>query len=213
MQNINKKLIIKIILATQLLPFSVFAVAETGNGYVVKGRFNIAPGFTYGNGYVAKVGSNQIEQVVSSNGGFSLFGSGYVAVPQTTQSSGRGGASPTCPTGQYGIYPSCIKAETSKEVVKDIKASTTLTSCPYFKKYITLGSSGEEVIKIQKFLNSEIKSNLVIDGIFNNKTRSAVKVFQKKYSKEVLSFWKLNFPTGNWYQSTRSQANYLIGCR
>lgn len=49
---------------------------------------------------------------------------------------------------------------------------------------ITLGDKGSEVAKLQKYL-SMIGYDLVIDGIFGNKTLRSLKAFQKKYNLVV----------------------------
>lgn len=87
-----------------------------------------------------------------------------------------------------------------------------MVSCPFFTLNQKLGSQGEEVKKIQEFLNREMGSGLVIDGNYDYATEIAVKNFQKKYSSEVLNFWSLQQPTGNWYQTTKLKANNLVGC-
>lgn len=86
-------------------------------------------------------------------------------------------------------------------------------ACPYFTRYATLGAYGSETKKIQQFLNLEMGTKLVITGKFDLATRDVVKAFQKKYAGEVLSFWKLQFPTGNWYETTRKKANLIVGCK
>ena len=48
------------------------------------------------------------------------------------------------------------------------------------RKYMKMGDSGEEVKKLQMFLNWAMNSGLVVDGIFGVKTDTAVRAFQTK---------------------------------
>lgn len=88
---------------------------------------------------------------------------------------------------------------------------------PYFTQYLIKGdrdgSKGiTEVNKIQKFLNQYLGISIPIDGAFDSLTDSAVKSFQGKYVPNIIIPWEISGPTGWWYQSTRSYANYLTGC-
>ena len=49
-----------------------------------------------------------------------------------------------------------------------------------YRNYIKIGDSGDEVKKLQEFLNWAINSGLVIDGYFGEKTDTAVRAFQTK---------------------------------
>jgi peptidoglycan hydrolase-like protein with peptidoglycan-binding domain len=89
--------------------------------------------------------------------------------------------------------------------------------CPAFTQYLKKGmrdgkNSISEVSKVQQFLNTKLNLGLVIDGVFGSRTHNAVKTFQTTYSNQILNPWNLTGPTGWWYQSTRSYANYLENC-
>lgn len=84
--------------------------------------------------------------------------------------------------------------------------------CPYFTTYHNSGSKGPEVEKIQEFLNREVGAGLAVDGVYDFETKFAVKLFQKKYSKDILSFWSFKIPSGWWYKTTAKKANQLVGC-
>ena len=49
-----------------------------------------------------------------------------------------------------------------------------------YRNYMKMGDKGEEVKKLQRFLNWAINSNLVVDGSFGDKTDTAVRAFQTK---------------------------------
>jgi hypothetical protein len=89
-------------------------------------------------------------------------------------------------------------------------------SCPYFKDYIRMGhkNNKDEVIKVQEFLNRQIGSSLVLDGIVGNKTDRAIRNFQDMYPVQILHPWNgLKTSTGWWYITTKSFANVLMGCK
>ena len=50
---------------------------------------------------------------------------------------------------------------------------------------LSKGSTGNEVMKLQKCMNKLMKSGIAVDGIFGMNTEKAVKSFQKKYKLEV----------------------------
>lgn len=88
---------------------------------------------------------------------------------------------------------------------------------PEFTEYLIKGdrdgSRGvTEVSKVQSFLNRYMGISLSVDGVFDSNTDRAVKLFQGKYVPNIIIPWEISGPTGWWYQSTRSYANYLTGC-
>ena len=58
-----------------------------------------------------------------------------------------------------------------------------------YRMYLKKNDSGEEVKNLQRFLNWSVKSGLVIDGEFGDKTDAAVKAFQKKCNLTVDGFF------------------------
>lgn len=88
-------------------------------------------------------------------------------------------------------------------------------SCPYFKDYIRIGKKNDsaEVLRVQEFLNRELGLNMVVDGILGKETDKAIRLFQEKYSAQILRPWRnLNSSTGWWYITTKGFANVLMGC-
>ncbi len=95
---------------------------------------------------------------------------------------------------------------------KNLSTQLAHLSCPYFIQPQNIRSSGDEVKKIQDFLNKEVNARLIVDGKYDFVTQNAVRTFQLKYKKEILSVWNLRYPTGRWYVSTMKKANQLVGC-
>lgn len=97
-------------------------------------------------------------------------------------------------------------------------ANGTPNKCiPYFTQYLITGDRDghkgiTEVSKIQDFLNKHLSISLRTDGVFESTTAQAVRNFQAKYIPSIIIPWEISGPTGWWYQSTRSYANYLTGC-
>ncbi len=100
-----------------------------------------------------------------------------------------------------------------KYINKTYCESTKELVCPYFVMYAKKGDVSPEVLKIKKFLNNTQNENLSMNSlVFDSVLERAVKRFQRKYSDRILDPWDLDEPTGIWYQSTRSTADYILGC-
>ena len=88
------------------------------------------------------------------------------------------------------------------------------TTCGiYVDKFLKIGLKGnnkEAVIKVQKFLNQYLNTNLVIDGIFGIKTDAALREFQSKHADKILTPWKLGTPTGIFYLTTQTAVNNIM---
>ena len=87
------------------------------------------------------------------------------------------------------------------------------TSCGlYIDKYLRKGynNNSEDVKKIQKFLNEYLSTNLTEDGVFGNKTESALKAFQLKHADKILTPWNLQEPTGIFYLTTQAEVNNIM---
>jgi peptidoglycan hydrolase-like protein with peptidoglycan-binding domain len=112
------------------------------------------------------------------------------------------------------VYISTVK--TINEIVcagKNLPTEEVKNVCPYFTQYHSLGDTGGDVVKIQKFLNTIFEKEVVtVTGTFDDTTLTAVKDFQKKYSGSILVQWGLSKPTGWWYKTTRKTANKFMGC-
>ena len=83
---------------------------------------------------------------------------------------------------------------------------------PYLRKFIHLGWDNDpvEVRKLQSFLKDfEGFSNLTVDGVYKQDDYEAVKVFQTRYSLDVLNPWGISDPTGFVFITTTLKINYL----
>lgn len=87
----------------------------------------------------------------------------------------------------YKDYLSIIKAAGLNGYKKTTTPTTTLTKKAYSGEYPTIksgtwlgvGSKGEQVKRLQKYLNWYGNYQLAVDGIFGVKTQAAVRAFQK----------------------------------
>lgn len=112
----------------------------------------------------------------------------------------------TTPTGYVYIT-------TQKEINKIYCQQTLNVACPYFVTYEKQGNVSDEVSKIKLFLNKTQGTTLDITSrVYDVQLVQAVKAFQTKYADKTLTPWGLLAPTGWWYQSTKKQANDLLGC-
>ncbi len=87
-----------------------------------------------------------------------------------------------------------------------------------FTQNLKVGSTGSQVMALQKFLNSIDGTQLGTTGAgspgnetstFGPATKAAVIKFQEKYAADILTPVGLSKGTGNWYSSTRAKANLL----
>ena len=95
---------------------------------------------------------------------------------------------------------------------EEIATSTPPSCVVYFTEYQKNGSYSDEVTKIKEFLNTTEGESLTVSRAYDSALIKAVKRFQQKYYIDILLPWKHNTPTGYWYQSTRKQANKILGC-
>jgi hypothetical protein len=82
-----------------------------------------------------------------------------------------------------------------------------------FKRDLTMGDRGGDVLKLQEILQSLgfFPTNIQPTGYFAGITRQAVKDFQKKYEKSILWSIGLKTPTGFFGKQTRTHLNNLLG--
>jgi peptidoglycan hydrolase-like protein with peptidoglycan-binding domain len=113
------------------------------------------------------------------------------------------------PTGT--VYTSSMR-QIERQTTAECGQQIIVYACPFFKVYASYGDKGQEVKKIQQFLNIVQGEKLPINGKYGPSTLAAVKRFQRVHKKDIISFVTLSFITGNWNISTRIKANEVIGC-
>lgn len=81
----------------------------------------------------------------------------------------------------------------------------------YMDKFIRSGrvNDSEQVKKLQAFLNKRVAAGLVVTGVYDEATASALSLFQSLYANEILAPWGLTSPTGIVYQTTLRWINIL----
>ncbi|MFA6295004.1 MAG: peptidoglycan-binding domain-containing protein [Candidatus Paceibacterota bacterium] len=85
------------------------------------------------------------------------------------------------------------------------------SSCNLISKYLNFGGNNDsaEVTKLQSFLKNTEKLNVDINGIFDQKTQSAVIAFQNKYAETILAPWGMTVGNGNVYLTTMKKVNQI----
>ncbi len=139
---------------------------------------------------------------------------GATTLPVTSGGSGGGGCFPgySCDTTNTPAVTPIIQT-----VSQPTPLSPLTNTCPQFTEYLKKGmrdgrNGVSEISKVQSFLNRKLGLSLITDGIFGKNTYRAVAQFQSQHFNQVLAPWGLTNPTGWWYQSTRSYANFLENC-
>jgi len=108
-----------------------------------------------------------------------------------------------------------VYISTQKAINRVYCEKTKGLECPYFlaPSNAENKTTPGEIAKIRKFLVNTQNENISITSTdFNSELISAINSFQLKYTKNVLTPWNIDKPTGLWYQSTRKYADELVGC-
>ncbi|RJQ35628.1 DUF11 domain-containing protein [Candidatus Parcubacteria bacterium] len=101
-----------------------------------------------------------------------------------------------------GAATSTIQMATSSPVVG--------CSGPYLSTYLQSGVQGNEVVKLQVFLNVFQGAGLPTTGFFGPMTSAAVSQFQSAYAQDILAPLGLTAPTGSVYARTQEKINSLM---
>jgi len=86
------------------------------------------------------------------------------------------------------------------------------SECEYLEYPIIAGeiNNVELVTKLQYFLKTIEGQDVVVTGVYDNQTISAVNAFQVKYAKDILTPWGLTKPTGDVSVTTLHKINDLL---
>jgi uncharacterized repeat protein (TIGR02059 family)/uncharacterized delta-60 repeat protein len=106
-----------------------------------------------------------------------------------------------------------VVSQTTRAKINALVCGRTY-GCPYFTEYYRAGASGSEVDKIKSFLNllnPAAKLN-VNSSVYDTKMRLQIISFQNRYKDTVLKPWGLNYATSNWFKTSVSSANEIMGC-
>ena len=94
----------------------------------------------------------------------------------------------------------------------DVAIETPTVCRPIINKYMRQGAKNDaaQVKALQQFLKDKERLYTgTISGIFDRATDTAVRAFQKKYSKDILAPWGHSTPTGYVYLTTSRKINAL----
>jgi hypothetical protein len=120
------------------------------------------------------------------------------------------GASHRSSYGKSRPYYPVQAKEIAVEKIQDVSLCTNIFST---KKSIVLGKINNinDVKKLETFLNDSQGEKLAVNGIYEKKDFEAVKRFQQKYFKDIISPFNGKKTTGIVAQYTRSKIN-LLNC-
>jgi hypothetical protein len=112
------------------------------------------------------------------------------------------------------IFPQIVKIPGQVLGTSTTASTATSTSCSYMIPRQVLGvglkNDPEQVKLLQKFLNKEMGSRLVVNGNYNIYTKYYAQQFQKKYKNDVLTPWNLTGPTTYTYYTTIAKINSIM---
>lgn len=94
----------------------------------------------------------------------------------------------------------------------EVMGATLPEVCYYLREYLRLGYANDpsEVIKLQTFLKDEEGfTELKVTGTFDEDTDRAVRVFQDRYTNDILTPWGLPGNTGYVYYTTQKKINEI----
>lgn len=165
-----------------------------------------------------------IADATSSSSG---SGSGTTGGGSTSSGSGSAGGMGTSSGGGVHFYSGSHAAQTVlEEAATSSPVANTRASAPavpvvgpsvckagdYITAYMRQGIDNDpaEVTKLQNFLNQYEGADLDVNGTFDASTTAAVMAFQVKYSKDVLSPWGIDYPTGIVYITTAHEINDIF---
>ncbi|MDB5238094.1 MAG: hypothetical protein JWM46_364 [Candidatus Kaiserbacteria bacterium] len=99
------------------------------------------------------------------------------------------------------------------------QADTTTAPCPYsWTQDLQVGSAGDDVLKLQQFLNSDLNTQIAVSGAgspgnestsYGLRTKQAVAKLQEKYAADILYPIGLVKGTGSVGMKTRTKLNAL----
>ena len=102
-----------------------------------------------------------------------------------------------------------------------VAAAGSNAACPYtWARNLSIGSSGDDVRQLQRFLNGNPQTQVASSGAgspgnettyYGPATARAVSKFQELHSAQILAPIGLTSGTGGFYTSTRNQANNVCG--
>lgn len=198
-------------------------VIITGTGFEITGTTPCTGGtYSYPITITGNTAIQACQRYTVSNNGEPTYtyncANSSTTVPSVVIAGGGGGGTTIISSGGciYGIN-GCNGTGTTYPVSPMQSQTVTTITCPAFTQYLKQGmrdgtNGVYEVSKVQGFLNKYLGRSLAQDGVFGSQTKDAVEDFQSIHFGKILAPWMLSGPTGWWYQSTRSYANYLEGC-
>ncbi len=102
----------------------------------------------------------------------------------------------------------------SYKIEADFATSTNLISCPLITHFLKKDGNNDknQMIRLQTFLRDTERLNVEVNGVFDQKTEDAVKIFQKRYQESVLGPWDASRATGFIFITTQKKINQ-IACK
>jgi len=139
-----------------------------------------------------------------------------LATAKTSSESPRADTTDSTPTKEKSEErkdkESTEDRESSEKKESSESSEKTSSTCePYLTKDIRPGGRNDtkQVIKLEKFLNTYEGEKLVEGGVYDGTDQAAVKRFQEKYAKDILTPAGLSRGNGLVLSGTRAKINEL----
>lgn len=160
-------------------------------------------------GQGAQVYSSQTAGFGASTYGSGLFGIGSESPedsPEDPEVSERENNTQTSAT-RIGVRAGAESELQSSENVEDYLPTRNISFIqPQYNEI-------EEVMKLERFLNTYQDESLAVDGVYDSMDNEAMRQFQQKYSSEILEVWDLDEPTGFVGVTSRFKMRFLLNDR
>ena len=129
----------------------------------------------------------------------------------TTGGGGGGGGGGNNDNGGGGGGGGGGRRRTPVKPITPVIPALPPACTPYLNEYLKLGWNNNrlEVIKLQAFLRIVEKLEVPLNGVYDENTYEAVKIFQKRYAKDILTHWGISEPTGFVFITTRMAINNI----
>ncbi len=181
--------------------------ATASSGLTVSGATASSANSTSG----ATASSGQSTSGATSGAGLSVSNGTASATPAPVPPVNNGGGSTSSGNGSSVSSTETSSGSSNMSGRRRSSSGSSGSSCALINTYMRSGAANDsaEVTKLQSFFKNTLGYDVDVNGIFDQKTVTAVKAFQNKYAETIMAPWGITEATGNVYITTLKQINKL----